>query len=210
MTPTITAIFGLCEIWLGRNALIFENKLFNPRFVGKKAVFKAIEFYHLNVNNAPVRSVVTSSVGWEALPLGWWKLNTDGSCQGEGNSLMAELWAIIEGLKLAKLLQCNNLIVESDSLAAMKLINSNDCGNLHQFSTLIRICRAILLDFSEVKVVHIYREGHACADTLAKQALVSKSPLMYFVNLPPCISSPFEADLFGIKFSRSRKSDVLE
>ncbi|KAF7844395.1 reverse transcriptase [Senna tora] len=224
-------VFGLWEIWLGRNALVFDSKVFDPVLIGEKATFKAVEYFHLNCIAAPSKSIAPFSVGWEPLPLGWWKLNTDESCQrnqnligggglildsngnwvngfskfmGEGNNLIAELWAIFEGLKLANHLHCSHLIVESDSLAVVNLINSNNCGNLHQLSSLVLICRATLSAFSEVKVVHVHREGNACADILAKRAVVAQSPLMYFVNLPSCVSSAFEADLVGIRFSRCR------
>ncbi|KAF7801271.1 reverse transcriptase [Senna tora] len=224
-------VFGLWEIWLGRNALVFDSKVFDPVLIGEKATFKAVEYFHLNCIAAPSKSIATFSVGWDPPPLGWWKLNTDGSCQGnqnmigggslirdsngnwvngfskfmgEGNNLIAELWAIFEGLKLANHLHCSHLIVESDSLAVVNLINSNNCGKLHQLSSLVLICRATLSDFSEVKVVHVHKEGNACADILAKRAVVAQSPLMYFVNLPSCVSSAFEADLVGIRFSRCR------
>ncbi|KAF7818736.1 reverse transcriptase [Senna tora] len=149
-----TFIFGLWEIWLGRNALVFENKAFNPILIRKKTVCKAAEFVYLNCNPSTPNASSVFSIGWEAPPVGWWKLNTDGSCQGnqnligggglirdsngnwihgfikflgEGNSLLAELWAICEGLNLAKHLGCIRIIVETDSSAAVNLINSKDC-----------------------------------------------------------------------------------
>ncbi|KAF7814603.1 reverse transcriptase [Senna tora] len=231
-----TFIFGLWEIWLGRNALIFENKVFNPTLIRKKTVCKAAEFVYLNCNPSAPNASSVLSIGWEAPPVGWWKLNTDGSCQGnqnligggrlirdsngnwihgfikflgEGNSLLAELWAICEGLNLAKHLGCIRIIVETDSSVAVNLINSKECGNLNHFAALISVCRASLLDFSEAKVVHAHREGNACADILAKRAVRLKSSLMYFGTLPPCISTAFQADLVGTKFSRCRNSPLL-
>ncbi|KAF7826316.1 reverse transcriptase [Senna tora] len=52
------------------------------------------------------------------------------------------------------------------------------------------------------KVVHIHREGNACADILAKQAVNSQSQLLYFDKLPPWLSSSFLADLVGVEFDR--------
>ncbi|KAF7835276.1 reverse transcriptase [Senna tora] len=40
-------IFGIWEIWTARNALIFENIAFDLTAVGKRAIFKAMEFFHL-------------------------------------------------------------------------------------------------------------------------------------------------------------------
>ncbi|KAF7821145.1 reverse transcriptase [Senna tora] len=222
-------VFGLWEIWLARNSVVFENNVFDPVFTGGKAIFKSVEYSHLYFDNSEIISKGHISVGWKLPPLGWWKLNIDGSCQGssnqiggggllrdpngnwvhgfmkifgEGNSLMAELWAIVEGLQLAKLLNCSNIIVESDSMAAVNFINSNSCGNLHHLSTLISLCRATLSGFYQVKVVHIHREGNACVDILAKQAVHSQSQLLYFDKLPAWLSSSFLVDLVGVEFDR--------
>ncbi|KAF7814809.1 reverse transcriptase [Senna tora] len=82
----------------------------------------------------------------------WLKLNAELS---EGNSLMAELWAIVEGINLAKHLHCDK-----------RLWNPT------------HFLQAILLGFSKAKVVHTHREGNACADILAKLAIATNSPLL--------------------------------
>ncbi|KAF7842423.1 uncharacterized protein G2W53_004721 [Senna tora] len=56
---------------------------------------------------------------------------------------------------------------------------------------------------TEVRVIHIHKEGNACADILAKQAVATHSNLMYFEEMPCCISSAFAANLVGVRFSRS-------
>ncbi|KAF7835990.1 ribonuclease H [Senna tora] len=159
-------------------------------FTGKKATFKAVEYSHLYLECSESISKGHISVGWKPPPLGWWKLNTNGSCQGsmnqiggggilrdsngnwvhgfakffgEGNSLMAELRAIIEGLKA----------------------------------------------FYQVKVVHIHRERNACADILTKQAINSQTQLMYFDKMPSWLSSSFLADLVGVEFDRASNSVVV-
>ncbi|KAF7838458.1 reverse transcriptase [Senna tora] len=207
VNPTILDSGSCFQKWLKLNA---GNKKFDCLRVGRRAVCKAVEFVYLNSKYSPERAVETVFIGWQPPPLGWWKLNTDGSCQnnliggggiirdangnwihgfkkflGEGDCLLAELWAIVEGVNLAKHLHCDKLIVESDSLSAVNLINAVECGKSHRFSTLVSICRAILLGFSEAKVVHIHREGNACADILAKLAITTNSDLVYFDTLLP-------------------------
>lgn len=84
--------------------------------------------------SAPAAVIFT---GWKPPPIGWLKINTDGSCDssaeyiaaggvlrdcngnwvcgfskylGTGNSLLVELWGIYLGIKLAKEADCTNLI----------------------------------------------------------------------------------------------------
>ncbi|KAF7842169.1 reverse transcriptase [Senna tora] len=159
--------------WIRDNAgNDFPLRVFDPNVIARKASFKAVEFTHLNPKNViPTPSVAKYvTIGWETPPVGWWKLNIDGSCQGSLN--------LIGGGGLLR--------------------DSN--GNwVHGFM------KAILLDFSQARVVHIFREGNACADTLAKHAVTSQSTLTYFDSMPSFISSCFVADLVGIKVNRAVK-----
>ncbi|KAF7815210.1 putative ribonuclease H-like domain-containing protein [Senna tora] len=147
-------------------------------------------------------------------PPGWWKLNVDGTCQGspkliaggglirdshgnwihgftkffgQGSSLLAELWAIYEGLTLAKSLHYEKLIVESDSLTAINLLSKLE---------------VTLSAFSEVEFRHIFREGNVYADLLAKKALVDQGSLLLFDSIPSFLSSCFMADFSNTVFYR--------
>ncbi|KAF7821162.1 putative ribonuclease h protein [Senna tora] len=157
-------IFGIWEIWKARNTLIFENKAFDRILVGKKARYQVIEYTHLILQVSQPTYINQILIRWKASSNGWWKLN-NGSCQGDPklivgggvirdsnenwvqgfakfvgaeNSPMAELWVIIESLKMAWQLQCSKLIVETNCIAVVKLINSDqleyklaDIGNIH-------------------------------------------------------------------------------
>ncbi|KAF7827654.1 LINE-type retrotransposon LIb DNA [Senna tora] len=64
---------------------------------------------------------------------------------------------------------------------------ASDSGSnnaISSFGTLVSLCRVILSDFSEAKVIHTYREENACADILAKLAVSSQPILMYFDHPP--------------------------
>ncbi|KAF7807213.1 putative ribonuclease H-like domain-containing protein [Senna tora] len=172
-------VFWLWEIWLGRNALVFENKNFDPR--DPKLIASGGIIRDCNGN-------------WVH---GFYKFI------GAGNSIMAELWAILNSLKLAKHLLCTKILVETDSLTDVHLINNTNCSNLHHLSTLVCLCRAILSDFSEAKVLHVHREGNSCTDLMARQAFLNRSPLLYSDSMPSFLSSQFLADLVGINYSRN-------
>ena len=95
------------------------------------------------------RSRVVVNVRWNKPPIGWFKLNTDGASMGNpskagggglrdnagfwvkgfsrslgtGTSMLAECWALRDGLFLAIQLGIQNLEVESDA-KVVDLINS--------------------------------------------------------------------------------------
>ncbi|KAF7838848.1 reverse transcriptase [Senna tora] len=155
-THGVLFIFGLWEIWLARNAFVFENSVFNPTVGNPKIIAGA--------------GVIRDADG------NW--VNGFTEFIGEGNSLMAELWAICEGLKLAKHLGRNKFIFEIDSLAAVKLISNNNCGHLYQYlATWFAFTELSFWVSLKAVVRHIHREGNACADRMARQAILEESPM---------------------------------
>ncbi|KAF7816522.1 uncharacterized protein G2W53_030491 [Senna tora] len=54
--------------------------------VGKKAIFKAVEFIHLKFRNFKT----TALIKWLNPREGWHKLNTDGSWQGKAEYMLEE------------------------------------------------------------------------------------------------------------------------
>ena len=102
----------------------------------------------------PAKTIIL--VGWEKPLRGWLKLNSDGSalknpCKAGGgglfrdhedkwvkgyargirhtNNFMAELWALRDGLNLAREMGVNNLIIELDALSIVLLMN-NEAENI--------------------------------------------------------------------------------
>lgn len=109
----------------------------------------------------------------ESPPRGWFKLNMDGLVDGfprkagaggvirdhnntwiggfgksigDTHGLLAELWAVKEGLMLAKQLNINNIIIELDAKVAMDLILGNAESKLF-FTPLLLDCKAIISSF---------------------------------------------------------------
>ncbi|KAF7812587.1 reverse transcriptase [Senna tora] len=151
----------LYQIWLSRNNLAFSAKDINVNSYFWFGLMRAAEFSHLTVNDnnndvfkAPIL------VSWISPPAGWWKINIDGSCTslsnniaaggivrdycgnwvlgfskflGDGTILCAEFWAILIDLELANSAEGSKIIVESDFLAVITLINDLNTPTSHHF-----------------------------------------------------------------------------
>ncbi|KAF7842148.1 ribonuclease H [Senna tora] len=122
-----------------------------------------------------------SEPGWTPPANGWHKLNVDGSLNnnsseitcggairdregfwsggfskrlGKGNILCAELCGILEGLQLAWSKNLNKIIVEFDSIQAIKAITDSIDGG-HPFFHIINRIKLFLAKEWEVNFVHI-------------------------------------------------------
>ena len=103
---------------------------------------KAIEFYALVDCLKPDRNLVNIQIKWTPLPLGWFKLNSNGSSEGNpgkvegcclirnsdgiwisGSSVLAELWALRDGFASALSLGLTHL-VELDALVVVSFLDS--------------------------------------------------------------------------------------
>ncbi|KAK4281342.1 hypothetical protein QN277_012850 [Acacia crassicarpa] len=141
----------------------------------------------------------TQDSGWESPPTGWVKINTDGAfshlstgigsgglIRGEhgnfisgfmfkgegGDSLSAELWGCLHGLKMTWDLGFRFVILESDSAEAVDLINQ-DNNEAHDDWALIAEIKSLLGWEWNTEVRHIRRGANAAADYLAKSSLAS-------------------------------------
>lgn len=127
-TPWCTLfLFTLWSLWKNRNHVVFENCVPNPR-LDKVCLSQAKEFYYCVSKAKQIAPKIAIPVRWSKPLPGWFKLNTDGASLGnpgkagggglirdsEGRwirgfsrsighatSVMAELWALRDGLKLA-------------------------------------------------------------------------------------------------------------
>lgn len=71
--------------------------------------------------------------------------------------------------------------------------------SLHNINGSIRRC---MNSSAQVKVVHSYREGNACADALAKMALNKPVGVQFLCNPPSAILRILEADYCGVALPR--------
>lgn len=98
------------------------------------------------------------------------------------NSIIAELWALRDGLILARELGLTNLIIELNALSVVILIN-NESENF-VMEPVLTDCRNFLKKIPNKRVIHSYREANQCADALAKLVAQTLSHFVIFCNPP--------------------------
>ena len=174
---------GVWQIWLHRNNFIFKTgKVDWLNF--KRCIKESIEFFFIGMNTKLPKAKTIVTVGWEKPPEGWAKLNSDGLALGnlrraggggvvknhEGewmkgyarplgytNSCMIELWALRDGLILAKEMGLNNLIIELDALSIVLLMNNNTANLLME--PLLTNCKNLVRAIPNKQIIHAYREA---------------------------------------------------
>ena len=142
---------GLWFLWTHRNTFLFRSGSVDTQN-WRKCFQDCVEFYSIGLPSKVKQLKNVVSVGWENLPRGWVKLNTDGSAMknpdragGGGllrdhdgvwlkgfarglrftNSILAELWALKDELLLAKELGFQQLIIELDALSVVILVEGH-------------------------------------------------------------------------------------
>ncbi|KAF7829553.1 ribonuclease H [Senna tora] len=168
-------------------------------------------------------SVVDRFICWNKPEFGWVKFNVDGARKdslnlttcggvardssgrflfgfvrdlGDGTVLNAELWGILSALEVSWHKGFKKIVVESDCLVAVKLVN-----DLVQMT---HPCSAILSQIHhwatfdwEVRFVHVHREGNYAADALAAYAFSRPLGLHVLEAAPICLHQCLLDDLAG-------------
>ena len=101
------------------------------------------------------------------------------------NSCVAELWAVRDGLLLAKEMGLHNVIIELDALSVVLLLNNNTT-NL-TLEPLLNDCRNLVREFPNMQIKHIYREANQCADAMAKIGASNVNSFVVFLHPPPVV-----------------------
>ena len=82
-------------------------------------------------------------------------------------SIIAEFWALRDGLMLASQLGITQLLVELDAKVIVDLVLSTKPSNNSYFS-LLNDCRYLIRQFHWIKTSHVFREVNMCTNHLAK------------------------------------------
>uniref|UniRef100_A0A2N9GX50 CCHC-type domain-containing protein n=1 Tax=Fagus sylvatica TaxID=28930 RepID=A0A2N9GX50_FAGSY len=185
--------FGLWNLWLRRNQVIFKPGTSFSNTPTSTLSF-ASEFFCLWGNGKNPKNSHSITIKWLLPPSGWAKLNTDGASSGNpgiaggggvlrdcrgawvrgfsrhidyASSVQAELRALLDGLLMTVELNIPYLEIEMDSLLAVDLILAVHPANAF-LRSIVYDCRCLLEKFEGVSIKHIYREANVCADLLAK------------------------------------------
>lgn len=172
---------------------------------------------------------------WMKPPLGWFKLNTDGSSiqqrkvaggggvlrDGFGNwvvgfsigfdfrsSVFAELSALRGGLIIAKSLGIKKIVVELDAKVVVSLI-TNSSKTKKSINSTVMDCKNLLQGFEEYIIQHTYREGNRVADVLAKMGSYQVDKFLihhHYAPPNPETSFFFALDNMNVVTARGLKS----
>ena len=215
----------------------FENVSLNPN-LQKQCITQAVEYFSCVGKIKMQRNRLVVNVRWNKPPVGWFKLNTDGASMGNpckagggglirdsagfwvkgfsrslgtGTSMLAECWALRDGLFLAIQLGIRNLEVELDAKVVVDLINSNSQTNA-AYTTLLVDCRLLLSQIPHAKVSHVFQEANRSADALARNGSTMEEEFCIFDLAPNFINefSCFDVRALALGNANAKSKEILE
>lgn len=219
--------FAVWNLWKNRNQAVFKRWPQNSNLV-QDIINSAVEFFHCAVSTKHFQPRVTIQVRWERPDQGWMKINTDGSSLGNPGraggggvirdwtgrwivgfsrrigittSLLAELWAIRDGLMLCIERNFSKVEVELDAKAVVDMLTNPQYDNM-AIHAILEDCKFLVAKIPQTRIKHCYREANRCADMLARKGTELNGSLAIFANPPLDILNVVEADLRGISLDR--------
>ena len=112
------------------------------------------------------------------------------------NSFAAELWGLLEGLKLCCNLNIHCLEIEMDAKSIVDMLRDTDYAN-NIISPILDDCRQLLIRFHQVHINHCFWQAIQCADGLARMGYRMTTDFLIYDSLPLNILDVFEGDLNG-------------
>ncbi|KAE8782703.1 hypothetical protein D1007_43976 [Hordeum vulgare] len=175
---------------------------------------------------------VVALVSWSRPPMGWCKLNFDGSVKRDGSGRatiggvirnssgqailayaertehagvgVVEARALMRGLELALAMGCTSLVVEGDDLTLVRLLRGESRQTRIPAAMEDEIVQ-LLGCFRICEVQHVYREGNQVADALCHEAY--RCPGVWRTAerpLPLTVWAKVEGDRRGVVYKRLR------
>ncbi|KAL9438890.1 hypothetical protein AB3S75_024539 [Citrus x aurantiifolia] len=113
------------------------------------------------------------------------------------HALMAELWGLVQGLRIAWEAGIKRLLVEVDSLCVIQMI-SKQVIVPNEFYALVAAVRKLAGRNWQISIIHIYREANSAADFMANMVHSLHHGIYLFSSPPMGIYSIIAQDLFGV------------
>ena len=114
--------------------------------------------------------------------------------------LLAELTAILKGLRLALDMGVQELVCFTDSQLSVTLI-TGDASKFHTYAVLIQDIKDIIAS-RNYGIQHTLREGNHCADYMAKLGASSDSNFLLHSSAPQDLIDMIKLDAMGTPFPR--------
>lgn len=115
---------------------------------------------------------------------------------GNVSNNTTDLWALKEGLLMAKHLGIDDLCVDLDAAFLVYLITNLTVVNLN-LEPLLSDCRNLTKSFLNYLVKHVYREANSCVDQLAKMGANLYTDHLFLYNPPPVVVDLLVMDKAG-------------
>ncbi|KAK9990873.1 hypothetical protein SO802_025858 [Lithocarpus litseifolius] len=183
------------NLWKHRNNMVFQNSPLNPN-LHSLCMKAATEYYYCMGKGLASKRHSVIPVCWYKPQEGWFKLNSDGASLGNpgkagrggiirdscgrwikgfmryidiSTSIIAEFWALRDGLTLASQLGITHLAVELDAKVVVDLILPRKTPKC-LYTSILNDCMYLLEKFQQTVIRHVFREANRGADSLAKGA----------------------------------------
>lgn len=112
---------------------------------------------------------------------------------GNTSSNLAELWALRDGLYLAKQLNLENIRIEMDAEFLVYLLSNLFVDNL-SLEPLLSNCKNLMKTFPNYNVAHVYKEANRCADKLVRLGADLHSDHLIWYNPPLVVEELLASD----------------
>lgn len=123
------------------------------------------------------------------------------SRMGSSSVLAAELNAVWMGIELSHLKKFKKVVIETDSLRAVRMIRDG-CSSIHPLFNLVSDIQRLLSVDGEFSLAHVLREANQLADCFAKFGLSLDFCSRVFYSVPSFAIASLRADSIGTVFPR--------
>ncbi|MQL79934.1 hypothetical protein Taro_012363 [Colocasia esculenta] len=135
-------------------------------------------------------------------------LSVDGACKGNPDSLLAEVRALTDGLRLAALHGFHITTVHSDSLLFVQSFIHDKCPSW-KCSWWWNLAHSLLLQM-HVSMDHVFREANRVADALASHACLTQQRSIFSSSVfPTSCKGPVALDKSGLPSIRLPQSAFI-